>query len=173
MARDSRYDILFEPVRIGPKLARNRFYQVPHCNGMGWRDATQNATMRGIKAEGGWGVVCTEQVEIHFSADVSPYVELRLWDDEDLPVHERIVDAIHAHGSLAGVELCYNGAAAANHASREVPLGVHHLPTRTAHNEPQQARAVDRQDLKDIRRWHRCAHGKRVTISSIAMPGTG
>ncbi|MFD1807205.1 hypothetical protein ACFSHQ_01245 [Gemmobacter lanyuensis] len=31
--RPSHYDILFEPVRIGPKLAKNRFYQVPHCNG--------------------------------------------------------------------------------------------------------------------------------------------
>ena len=38
MARDARYDILFEPVKIGPVTARNRFYQVPHCNGMGWRD---------------------------------------------------------------------------------------------------------------------------------------
>jgi dimethylamine/trimethylamine dehydrogenase len=157
MGRDARYDILFEPVKIGPKLARNRFYQVPHCNGMGWRDATQNATMRGIKAEGGWAVVCTEEVEIHPSADVSPYVELRLWDDADLPVHERIVAAIHAHGSLAGIELCHNGAAAANHASREVPLGVHHLPTPTAHNEPLQARALDKDDLKNIRRWHRNA----------------
>ncbi len=36
--RDPRYDILFEPVRIGPKLAKNRFFQVPHCNGGGWRD---------------------------------------------------------------------------------------------------------------------------------------
>ena len=29
------YDVLFEPVRIGPKVAPNRFYQVPHCNGLG------------------------------------------------------------------------------------------------------------------------------------------
>ena len=35
MTRDPRYDILFEPVRIGPVRAPNRFYQVPHCNGMG------------------------------------------------------------------------------------------------------------------------------------------
>lgn len=157
MARDPRYDILFEPIKIGPKTARNRFYQVPHCNGMGWKDATQNATMRGIKAEGGWAVVCTEMVEIHPSADVSPYIELRLWDDDDLPVHERIVEAIHAHGSLAGIELSYNGAASANHSSREVPLGPHHLPTPTAHNEPQQARAFDKEDLRNIRRWHRNA----------------
>ena len=35
MSRDPRYDILFESVAIGPVTARNRFYQVPHCNGMG------------------------------------------------------------------------------------------------------------------------------------------
>jgi hypothetical protein len=29
-----RYDVLFEPVRIGPLTTKNRFYQVPHCNGM-------------------------------------------------------------------------------------------------------------------------------------------
>ena len=36
MTRDPRYDILFKPVRIGPVEAPNRFYQVPHCNGMGF-----------------------------------------------------------------------------------------------------------------------------------------
>ena len=36
MTRDPRYDILFEPVKIGPVTAKNRFYQVPHCNGMGF-----------------------------------------------------------------------------------------------------------------------------------------
>jgi len=35
MTRDPKHDILFEPVRIGPKTLRNRFYQVPHCTGFG------------------------------------------------------------------------------------------------------------------------------------------
>jgi dimethylamine/trimethylamine dehydrogenase len=30
MTRDPRFDILFEPVKIGPVVAKNRFYQVPH-----------------------------------------------------------------------------------------------------------------------------------------------
>jgi hypothetical protein len=28
-----RYDILFEPVTIGPKIAPNRFWQTPHAGG--------------------------------------------------------------------------------------------------------------------------------------------
>jgi NADH:flavin oxidoreductase / NADH oxidase family len=35
MARDSKHDILFQPIQIGPKTLRNRFYQVPHCIGAG------------------------------------------------------------------------------------------------------------------------------------------
>ena len=81
----SPYDILFETVRIGPVVAPNRFYQVPHCNGFGHRMPQSMAAMRGMKAEGGWGVVCTEEVEIHHTSDLSPYFEGRLWDDADIP----------------------------------------------------------------------------------------
>ena len=49
MPHDPRYDILFEPVKIGPVTAKNRFYQVPHCNGMGYRDPTGAAFMRKVK----------------------------------------------------------------------------------------------------------------------------
>src|SRR5690348_1186447 len=50
MPRDSRYDILFEPVKIGPKTARHRFYQVPHCTGMGSGYPHALAAMRGMEA---------------------------------------------------------------------------------------------------------------------------
>jgi hypothetical protein len=49
--RDSRYNPLFEPVKIGPVTAPNRFYQVPHCSGMGYQRPQMMAAMRGIKAE--------------------------------------------------------------------------------------------------------------------------
>ena len=81
----SRYDVLFEPVRIGPLTTKNRFFQVPHCNGMGYRDPSAQAAMRRVKAEGGWAVVCTEQVEIHPTSDIAPFIELRIWDDQDVP----------------------------------------------------------------------------------------
>jgi dimethylamine/trimethylamine dehydrogenase len=122
MPRDSRCDVLFEPVAIGPVTTRNRFYQVPHCNGMGYRDPTALATMRGIKAEGGWAVVCTEQVELHHSSEITPFIELRLWDDRDVPMLARMADAVHAHGALAGIELCCNGMNRPNLYSREVPI---------------------------------------------------
>lgn len=155
--RDPRYDILFEPVRIGPVTAKNRFYQVPQCNGMGYRDPTAHATMRGIKAEGGWGVVCTEQAEIHHTSEITPFIEQRIWDDQDIPALRRTVDAIHAHGALAGIELAYNGMNGSNLYTREVPMGPGHLPVATFTNDPYQARAMDKRDIANLRRWHKAA----------------
>ena len=83
--RNPKYNILFEPVKIGPVQTRNRFYQVPHCSGMGYRYPNAEARMRGIKAEGGWGVVSTQETEIHPSSDLSAANEGRLWDDSDIP----------------------------------------------------------------------------------------
>ena len=120
--RDPRYDILFEPVEIGPVTSRNRFYQVPHCTGMGHRYPDAEAVSRGIKAEGGWGVVCTQEVEIHHTSELTPANEGRYWDDGDMPALRRSVEAIHAHGSLAAIELVYNGHHAPNRYSREIPL---------------------------------------------------
>ncbi len=38
MARDPYFDVLFEPVKIGPVTAKNRSYQVPHSSGLGYRN---------------------------------------------------------------------------------------------------------------------------------------
>jgi dimethylamine/trimethylamine dehydrogenase len=153
----AQYGILFEPVAIGPLVTKNRFFQVPHCNGMGYRDPSAEAAMRQVKAEGGWAVVCTEQVEIHPTSDITPFIELRLWDDKDMPALARIADAIHAGGALAGIELCHNGLNAPNLYSRETPLGPHHLPVATYGYDPVQARMMSKQDIADLRRWHRNA----------------
>ena len=65
MTRDPRFDILFEPVKIGPVTTRNRFYQVPHCTGMGYSRPNTLNKMREMTAQGGWGVVNTEYCSIH------------------------------------------------------------------------------------------------------------
>jgi dimethylamine/trimethylamine dehydrogenase len=159
--RDTRYDVLFEPVRIGPVTARNRFFQVPHCNGMGYRDPSALAAMRGIKAEGGWAVVATEETEIHHSSDVAPYIEGRIWDDRDIPGHALVTEAIHAHGSLAAIELVHSGMAANNLYTRIPPMGPSHRPT-SGDLYPIQARRMNRRDIADLRRWHREATVRAV-----------
>ncbi|MDE0811687.1 MAG: NADH:flavin oxidoreductase, partial [Alphaproteobacteria bacterium] len=101
--RDKRYDLLFEPVEIGPVTAKNRFYQVPHCTGLGRLRPHMLAALRGIKAEGGWGVVCTEYCSIHPTSDDLPHPNASLWNNDDIKDHALMTEAVHRHGALAGV----------------------------------------------------------------------
>ena len=151
--RDFRYDILFQPMQIGPVTAKNRFYQVPHCNGGGYRDPSAAAAMRGSKAEGGWGVIFTEQCEMHHTSEITPFIELRLWEDKDIPMLHMMSDKMKEHGALAGIQLAYSGVNGPNLYSKEVPLAVSAQPIRTFTNDPVQARALDKTDIKDLRRW--------------------
>ena len=83
MNQASRFARLFEPVRIGPVTAPNRFYQVPHCTGMGYTYPQTLAAMREVKAEGGWGVVHTEYCSIHPTSAAQPAQSCSLWDEGD------------------------------------------------------------------------------------------
>ena len=150
--RDPKYNILFEPVRIGPVQTRNRFYQVPHCSGMGYRYPNAEARMRGVKAEGGWGVVSTQETEIHPSSDLSAANEGRLWDDSDIPNLKLMSDAVHAHDSLAAIQLVHGGINAPNRYSRLSPMS----PSNgvVSNDDPYQAREMDKTDISTFRRWH-------------------
>ncbi len=150
-----KYSILFEPVKIGPVTARNRFYQVPHCTGMGHVRPQAEAAMRAIKAEGGWAVVSNQETEIHPSSDMSPYAESRLWDARDIPALRLMTNAIHAKGSLAAIELAHNG----NHATNLYTRAPSLAPSDIAADyiAPKQARAMDKADIREFRCWHRMA----------------
>ncbi len=156
-ARPPQHDVLFEPVRIGPKLAKNRFFQVPHCNGGGYRDPSAVAEMRRVKAEGGWGVIFTEQTEIHHTSEITPFIEQRLWDDRDIPALARMAEAMKSHGALAGIQMAYSGINGPNLYTREVPRAVSAGPILTFTADPVQARALDREGIRDLRRWFRNA----------------
>ena len=139
------YDILFEPVQIGPVTAPNRFYQVPHCNGLGYKMPKALAAMRGMKAEDGWGVVCTEETQIHHSSDQTPHIEGRFWDDNDMPAMQLMVEAVHQHGALAGLEIAYHGLDACNLYSRVPAMSARSMALwgATGH-EPGQSRRIER-----------------------------
>jgi len=154
MSIEPRYQLLFEPMRIGPVTAKNRFYQVPHCTGMGHALPRTLAAMRGTKAEGGWGVVCTEYCSIHPTSDDHPFPFAALWDDGDLANLASMADQVHAHGALAGVELWHGGSNVANLATRSPSIGVRSMPSRT---EPIQSQRMDRRDIRALKAWHRAA----------------
>ncbi len=154
MTQDTRYAPLFEPIRIGPVTAPNRFYQVPHCTGMGYQLPQTLVGMRSMKAEGGWGVVCTEYCSLHPSSDDHPFPFASLWDDGDLRNLAAVADGVHAHGALAGLELWHGGSRISNLASRVPTIGVRSAPST---GDPVQSQRMDRRDIRELRRWHRDA----------------
>ncbi len=123
MARDPKHDILFEPIDIGPKTLRNRFYQVPHCIGAGSDKPGFQAAHRSIKAEGGWAGINTEYLSIHPESDDTHRLSARLWDEGDVRNLRAMTDHIHKHNSLAGVEMWYGGSHAPCMESRCTPRG--------------------------------------------------
>jgi dimethylamine/trimethylamine dehydrogenase len=115
---DPNHEILFEPVRIGPKTLRNRFYQVPHCSGFGTEKPWTQAAHRGVKAEGGWAAVCTEYAPFSPDSDDAPLISARFWDEDDVRALRLMTDAAHEHGALAGLELYHGGAHTPNRQTR-------------------------------------------------------
>jgi dimethylamine/trimethylamine dehydrogenase len=107
-----------------------------------------------MKAQGGWGVVCTEYCSIHPSSDDQPHPYASLWDEGDTRNLALMADAVHEHGALAGVELWHGGSMVGNLAARVPSLGVRSTPSWTM---PVQSQAMDRRDIREFRRWHRAA----------------
>jgi dimethylamine/trimethylamine dehydrogenase len=132
--RPAKHDVLFEPIRIGPKVLKNRFVQTPQCNGAGsdFRPAMQ-AGHRGMKAEGGWAGICTEACSIAPETDVTGYSGpiSRLWDDGDIQNLSAMCAEVHRHDALAGVELFYSYRVPSME-SRMVPWAASSFPTTTA-----------------------------------------
>src|SRR6202451_1711520 len=156
MARNPRYDPLFEPVRIGPVTSRNRFYAVPHAAGMTNSMPHMRAQFRATKAEGGWGVVCTGYVSIAPDSDDSPLPFATLWDEDDIRSHAMMTDAVHAHGALAGIELWHGGGSVSNKTSRLPPLspsGISWMATHVGFMGNQRSKAMDKTDIRNLLRW--------------------
>jgi dimethylamine/trimethylamine dehydrogenase len=154
-ARNPRYDILFEPVRIGPVTSRNRFYAVPHAAGMTNTMPHMRAAFRETKAEGGWGVVCTGYVSIDPSSDDAPLPYATLWDDEDIRSHALMTDAVHRQGALAGIELWHGGGSVMNRLSRipsMSPSGTAWMPTHVNFMGHQRPRRMNHADIRALLR---------------------
>ena len=126
-----RHAVLFEPIAIGPKVLPNRFYQVPHASGFGVAMPRSQAAFRGIKAEGGCGGVCVEYAPVSRDSDEIPAMAADFFDEDDVAALRLTVEAVHAHGALAGLELFHGGVESVNGSSRLPRIA----PSQLAHRE--------------------------------------
>jgi len=153
---DARHAILFEAVEIGPKTLPNRFYQVPHASGFGSSRPKTQAAFRAVKAEGGWGGVCVEYAPFSPDSDDAPAVAADIWDERDAGALSLAAEAIHAHGSLAGMELYHGGASCPNGGSRAVRVAPSQITSGVQWSGL--AKEMDAADIARVQRdWVRAA----------------
>ncbi|MDP9283354.1 MAG: FAD-dependent oxidoreductase [Actinomycetota bacterium] len=152
MPRNPKHDILFEPIQIGPKTMKNRFYQIPHCNGFGSERPLSQAYFRAMKAEGGYAACCTEYCSISPESDDTHRVSARIWDDGDIRNLSIMCDLLHEHGALAACELWYGGPHAPCMESRCVPRGPSQIPSDFEYLT--YAKEMDKDDIREVQQMY-------------------
>lgn len=153
---DKRYEILFEPVKVGPITLPNRFYSVPHATGHSPMMPNGSIGMRETKAMGGWGTVCMQLAEIDASSNISNLPMETFWDEQDIVAHARMVERVKRHGAVVGIELAHTGLRSRNMTTGTPILGPSSLPNLKP-QFPGQAKAMDKADIKAFRASHRAA----------------
>ena len=152
MTRDPKYDILFEPIQIGPKVLPNRFFQVAHCNGAGSERPGFQSHFRAMKAEGGWGAVCTEYCSIGPESDDIHRVSARLWDDGDVRNLGLMCDMLHEQDALAAVEIWHGGLNACGLESRVPARGASAIGSPFAFMRS--CKEMDKQDIREVQQLY-------------------
>lgn len=156
---DPRYSVLFEPVKIGPVTAPNRFVSMPHAIGHSYLMPNGAIGIRETRAEGGWGIVAMQLSEIDPTSDLAGLPYERLWDDGDVQAHSRSVSRIHAHGALASIELAHTGIRSRGISTGYPAMGPSVVPILKP-DMPLMAKAMDKSDIRSLRRSFRDAIGR-------------
>ena len=158
---DPRFAPLFEPLKIGPVTAPNRFAVMPYANGHSYLMPNGAMGVRAMRAEGGWGIVGMQLSEIDPTSDLAGLPYERLWDSGDVAVHAKSVERIQAHGALASIELAHTGLR-----SRGISTGYPVFgPSSASTLRPElpfMGKAMDKADIRAFRASHRAAVRRAV-----------
>jgi 2,4-dienoyl-CoA reductase-like NADH-dependent reductase (Old Yellow Enzyme family) len=116
---------LFDPLAIRDLTFANRVFVSPMCQ-YSSRDGYANDwhfVHLGSRAVGGAGLVLTEATAVLPEGRISPQ-DLGIWDDGHMEMLGRIVNFIHAQGSIAGMQLAHAGRKASTRRPWEAPGAI-------------------------------------------------
>lgn len=103
---------LFEPFTLRSMTTRNRIWVPPMCQysveQQDGKPTAYHVSHYGALARGGAGAVIVEMTGVEPAARISPYC-LGLWSDEHIEAFKPVVDAIHAGGAKAGIQIAHAG----------------------------------------------------------------
>jgi 2,4-dienoyl-CoA reductase-like NADH-dependent reductase (Old Yellow Enzyme family) len=101
---------LFSPLTIKNITFKNRIVMSPMCQYTAKDGFTNDWHLvhLGSRAVGGTGLIIMEATAVTPEGRITPG-DLGIWDDGHIPGLTRIVDFIHAHGAIAGIQLAHAG----------------------------------------------------------------
>jgi len=112
------FDRLFTPLRIGPVEARNRIVFGAHFTMFSEPNAVfgepgyfgaRLGRYLADRARGGAGVIIAGQAQVHPTTAYQMPNNACAWRPEAVPHFRAVTDAVHAHGTLAFLQLAHNG----------------------------------------------------------------
>src|SRR3712207_1230384 len=106
---------LFAPLTLRGLTLPNRLVVAPMCQYTSTDGfvGDYHLVHLGRYALGGFGLVVVEATGVTPEGRIS-HGDTGLWSDEQVPGMARIVDFLHEHGSLAGIQLAHAGAKASS-----------------------------------------------------------
>jgi 2,4-dienoyl-CoA reductase (NADPH2) len=104
------YPHLFSPIRLGPKIAKNRIMRVATTSNLAERHRVRARMLAFYRtvAQGGAGTIVSEAVRLHPLEAVVPNA-IPLFDRGVIPGLRKVSDALHEAGSLFIVQLNHGG----------------------------------------------------------------
>jgi 2,4-dienoyl-CoA reductase-like NADH-dependent reductase (Old Yellow Enzyme family)/thioredoxin reductase len=118
---NAHYPHLFEPIRIGNKVARNRITQAGTTSSTG-KDGqpTERTNVRYRRiAKGGIGVIVSESMRVHSSNTGRNETGFLLYRKEIIPAVEKLARAVKDEGALFVVQLNHGGR---QHHKQQIPF---------------------------------------------------
>ncbi len=142
------YTRLFEPVRIGPKTAKNRVYMSPHSTGFAYKGHVTDQYIDYIeeRARNNVGTISTGHYLIMPNA-VSSAGELTTIQKECVPGMSRLAAAIHRHGALGLVQLNHKGRQSDTTFGRSILIAPSPIPYSGTRQIPKE---MDAQDIAAV-----------------------
>lgn len=139
---------LFSPLRLGPVVVRNRIVFSAHLTNYA-RDGhptEQHAAYYAARAEGGAGLVITEEHSTHPTD--WPYEKLiHGFQPSVVPGYRRITEAVHAHGVPIFAQLNHNGGQASSMYSRLPVWAPSPVPDPMFREVP---KAIDTREIAEV-----------------------
>ena len=136
--RGAAISILFEPITINGMRLKNRMVVSAMVSNFANEDGTASEKFIAYhehKAQGGWGLIITEDYAI--TPDAGGFKKLPgLWDDSLIPSHKKLTERVHKAGGKIAAQIYHAGRETCREITGAPPIAPSALDSPTMPETP-------------------------------------